>query len=53
MVSQLENPSELLLKYARLNAALLLFASGTTPSIEEGFNSLQGAYDKLVKKLIK
>lgn len=53
MIDQLEHPSELLLKYARLNAALLLFTSSQAPSIEEGFKSLQGAYDKLVKKIAK
>lgn len=53
MTDQLEHPSELFLKYARLNAALLLFTSSHVPSIEEGFESLQGAYDKLVKKFVK
>jgi hypothetical protein len=30
-----------------------MYAANKTPSIEEGFKSLQGAYDKLVKKLLK
>jgi anthranilate phosphoribosyltransferase len=53
MISQLEQPTEQILQYARLNAALLMYAANKTPSIEEGFKSLQGAYDKLVKKLLK
>jgi len=53
MVDQLENPSEEILQYARLNAALLMYTANQTPSIEEGFASLQGTYDKLVKKLLK
>ncbi len=53
MIDQLENPSEEILKYARLNAALLLYTANQAPSIEEGFKSLQGSYDKLVKKLLK
>lgn len=53
MVAQLEQPTEQILQYARLNAALLMYAANQTPSIEMGFTSLQGAYDKLVKKLLK
>ena len=53
MVTQLEEPTEQILGYARLNAALLMYAADQTPSIEAGFASLQGAYDKLVKKLLK
>jgi anthranilate phosphoribosyltransferase len=53
MVSQLEQPTEQILGYARLNAALLMYAADHAQSIEEGFKSLQGAYDKLVKKLLK
>ncbi len=53
MVAQLEKPSEQILQYARLNAALLMYAANQTSSIEEGFASLQGAYDKLIKKLLK
>jgi len=53
MIDQLENPSEEILQYARLNAALLLYASNQAPSIEDGFKSLQGTYDKLAKKLLK
>lgn len=53
MIDQLENPSEEILQYARLNAALLLYTANQAPSIEEGFKSLQGSYDKLVKKLLK
>lgn len=53
MVKELQEPSELTLQYARLNAALLMYTANQTPSIEEGFKSLQGSYDKLVKKLLK
>jgi anthranilate phosphoribosyltransferase len=53
MIAQLEEPNEQILQYARLNAALLMYTANQTPSIEEGFTSLQGAYDKLVKKLLK
>lgn len=53
MVEQLENPSEEILQYARLNAALLLYTANQAASIEEAFTSLQGSYDKLVKKLLK
>ncbi len=50
MIDQLENPSEEMLGYARLNAALLMYAADQTTSIEEGFASLQANYDKLIKK---
>ena len=50
MIKLLENPDELTLGYARLNAALMLYAANETPSIEEGFTKLKAAYDKLVKK---
>jgi len=53
MISQLENPNELILGYARLNAALILYAADKTPSIEEGFKSLKPAYAKLLKKIKK
>lgn len=50
MISQLENPDELTLGYARLNAALMLYATEKTQSIEDGFAQLKAAYDKLLKK---
>lgn len=50
MIQELEKPNELILGYARLNAALLLYAADKAPSIEEAFKSLQASYDKLVKK---
>ena len=50
MIDQLENPDELTLGYARLNAALMLYAANKTASIEEGFKKLKAAYDKLIKK---
>ncbi len=52
MVSQLENPSEEMLGYARLNAALLLYTVDQATSIEEAFASLQSSYDKLAKKYL-
>ena len=51
MIEQLENPDELTLGYARLNAAILLYAADKTPSIEEGFKKLKAHYDKLLKKV--
>lgn len=50
MINRLENPDALTLGYARLNAALMLYAANKTPSIEEGFKKLKAAYDKLLKK---
>ena len=51
MIKQLEDPDELTLGYARLNAALILYAANKTPSIEEGFKKLKAPYDKLLKKV--
>ncbi len=50
MIQQLKNPSEELLGYARLNAALMMYASNNAASIEDAFATLQSSYDKLVKK---
>jgi len=52
MVQQLENPSEEILGYARLNAALMMYASNQAASIEDAFSALQSNYDKLVKKYL-
>lgn len=52
MVKQLENPSEQMLGYARLNAALLLYTANQVPSIEEAYASLKSNYDKLCKKYL-
>ncbi|MDF1881481.1 glycosyl transferase [Sulfurimonas sp. MAG313] len=53
MISQLEKPTEQILGYARLNAALLLYAANQAPSIEDAYASLKSNYDKLCKKLLK
>ncbi len=52
MVEQLENPSEEILKYARLNAALLMYSADQAASIEDAFAALKNSYDKLVKKYL-
>jgi len=49
MIKQLENPSEQILGYARLNAALLLYAANQAPSLEEAYAALKSNYDKLCK----
>jgi len=51
MIDQLENPTEEILGYARLNAALLMYTANQAPSIEEAYASLKINYDKLCKKL--
>ncbi len=50
MVQQLENPTEEILGYARLNAALMMYTANQAPSIEDAFATLKSSYDKLVKK---
>lgn len=52
MIKQLENPTEEILGYARLNAALLLYTANQAPSIEEAYASLKSIYDKLCKKYL-
>jgi len=52
MIEQLENPTEQILGYARLNAALLLYTANQAPSIEEAYASLKTNYDKLCKKYL-
>lgn len=52
MIDALQKPSQELLGYARLNAALLLYTANQSNSIEEAFSSLKGNYDKLVKKYL-
>jgi anthranilate phosphoribosyltransferase len=53
MIDQLENPTEEILGYARLNAALLMYTANQAASIEEAYASLKSNYDKLCKKLLK
>jgi len=53
MVDQLEHPSEEILGYARLNAALLMYTANQAPSIEDAYASLKSNYDKLCNKLLK
>ncbi len=50
MVEQLEHPSEDILGYARLNAALMMYTTNQAASIEDAFAALQSSYDKLIKK---
>jgi len=50
MIQQLKNPSEEMLGYARLNAALMLYTTNQAASIEEAFAALKSNYAKLVKK---
>jgi anthranilate phosphoribosyltransferase len=52
MVEQLQNPSEELLGYARLNAALLMYTANQAQSIEAAYASLKSSYDKLCKKYL-
>jgi len=51
MIKQLEEPDALTLGYARLNAALILYAANKAPSIEDAFKKLKAPYDKLLKKV--
>jgi len=53
MIDQLENPTQEILGYARLNAALLLYASNQAKSIEVAYASLKSSYEKLCKKYLK
>jgi len=53
MIKQLENPTQEILGYARLNAALMMYASNKSPSIEDAYRDLKSNYDKLCKKLLK
>jgi len=53
MIDQLENPTQEILGYARLNAALLMYATNQAASIEDAYASLKSNYDKLCKKLLK
>jgi len=50
MVQQLEHPSEEILGYARLNAALMMYTTNQAASIEDAFAALKSNYDKLIKK---
>jgi anthranilate phosphoribosyltransferase len=50
MIQQLENPTEEILGYARLNAALMMYATNQAASIEDAFSDLKSNYDKLIKK---
>ena len=50
MIQQLENPSEEILGYARLNAALMMYTTNQAASIEDAFTALKSNYDKLIKK---
>ena len=52
MIQQLENPTQEILGYARLNAALLLYTANQASSIEEAYASLKSNYDRLCKKYL-
>ncbi len=52
MIQQLQNPTEEILGYARLNAALIMYTANHAASIEDAFTALKSNYDKLIKKYL-